>query len=609
MTLYKKVLTVILFVSGSSLQVYKDIKNHPEKKVIITSTEARILNAPNSYKFFVSFWVQYTTTAYLRHGPASDRFVVSMVTNQNECKVMEPGFWAFFLLAYDIAQTNPGSYVYKLTPLGSQRQGLPYPQNCKKNKNPACTCPGRPDINFDSIFKDAVTVVSGGSHLFDLSQFDGGGGRPLVWNVMSGVADYKGALPVVSYNTMAELMKGPMEEIKEVSFMNMDYATAQNYLHNYPDDLLYDSFNRFGIRVHHDSLISLGRHKMSADSESSIRFFKNFCFSLSFVAQDSFQSRNQIIKVKIEMAVDNDPKTSATDYQSKEDLVMVLTLQQDPSTTPNKIEFIAQRDSIAKDSTKIEGFGVASDTNLELNVCLSWLIMTPNTAYQQFQIKMVTKNKNNLAEVQGENYANLLQYYKDFNPKIDTKTFFRDLKVTLDKQHHVSPLQDIEVNFHSFWVTTGGMIEYPESSYDVANKPGGGFGVLDNCLLEIDSENRRCLGCSSGSFYDQGTGQCVECKSKIEGCGDCRRGDWCDSCSGYHNRFGGTACLADLKECIAPKYSRYNAERCDSCDGSAPNGCKCGSNYRSVESKLGGGVNMCVCKIEGCKFRSFLIHF
>ena len=602
---FETALTVILLLSPPSLLLYKDVKSHPDKKVVITSTETRVLNAPNDYKFFVSFWVQYTTTAYLRLGKAVDLFVVPMNTKKNNCKVMEPGYWAFFLLAYEIDQADPGSYVYRLTPLDPQRQSIHYSKNCKKKHNPACTCPGRPENTFDSLFKDAVTVISGGSHLFDLSQFDGGAGRPAVRNILSGLVNYIPGGNGVNYNTMGELMKGPLEQIEEISFMNMDYLTAKKYLFGYSDDLLYGSFNKFGVRVYHDSLVSLGRHKIFADSESSDKLIKNFCFSLSFVGQDSFQNQNKIVKVKLEMALDNSPKTSPTDYQSKEAFFIVLSKQKDANTVPNNLQLNFLVDSIVKDSGDIEGFQMDSGTNLELSVCWSWLFLTENTVYHLLQLKMEDTIKHGKAETTEKRLIFFKRFHKDFNPKIDTKTFFRDIKVALDKQHHVGSLEDIDVVLKSFWVTTGGMIEYPESSYDVANKPGGGFGVLDNCLLEMGSENRRCLGCSSGSFYDQIAGKCVECKSKIVGCESCRRQDWCDSCAGYHNRFGGATCLADLKECIAPKYSRINAERCDRCEGSPPNGCKCGANYRSTESSLGGGVNMCVCKIEGCKFCSF----
>ena len=323
----KSILMAILILRTPSLQAYKDVKDHPDKKVTITSAETRIINAPNDYKFFISFWVQYTTRTYIRQMSSGDRFVIPMKSLTTRCKVMEPGMWTFYLLAYEIDQKEGSSYVYKLNSLTPQRQSLVLPENCQKGDDPLCTCPGHPEMNFDSIFKDAVTVVSGASHLFDLSQFDGVGGRPVVKNVMSGVADYKGNLPVVSCNTMAELMKGPMKEINEISFMNMDYDNAKEYLFGYSDDVLYNSFNKFGVRVYHDSLVSLGRHKIFSDNKDENELkIKNFCFSLSFLGLDTLKKENKMMKVKIEMALNNNPQTSATDYLVKETLVLVLSL-------------------------------------------------------------------------------------------------------------------------------------------------------------------------------------------------------------------------------------------------------------------------------------------
>ena len=226
--------------------------------------------------------------------------------------------------------------------------------------------------------------------------------------------------------------------------------------------------------------------------------------------------------------------------------------------------------------------------------------MSQDTVNHLFHLKMLASDKNDLTQVREKKSDTFLQLHQKIDPKIDTKSFFRDVKVLLDQEHHKDPLKDIAFVFKSFWVTTGGMIEYPESSFEVINKRGV-FGVLDNCLLEMDSVKRRCLRCFASHFYDEGAGKCVACKGQIEGCETCRKADWCDSCAGYHNRYGQGTCLKDLGECVAPKYSRYTSDRCDSCERSQPNGCRCSSNSKPTESALGKDLKMCVCKIDDCK--------
>ena len=189
-------------------------------------------------------------------------------------------------------------------------------------------------------------------------------------------------------------------------------------------------------------------------------------------------------------------------------------------------------------------------------------------------------------------------------PNINTNLDYRDFKFEVE----TNPggwANDYAVFFKNFKVMDGGMIEHADASHHVNS--ASPEGSISHCTLEVDSEVRKCLNCIGTRFFDQTTGQCVLCSSRIPNCKLCHKENICTVCENYRDVFGTSTCFTDMNLCVEPKHSRYNQERCDSCEHAPPNTCKCGGNWDLVDSSLGGGRKMCSCKVANCK--NFIFSF
>ena len=193
---------------------------------------------------------------------------------------------------------------------------------------------------------------------------------------------------------------------------------------------------------------------------------------------------------------------------------------------------------------------------------------------------------------------------KNIVPDINIGTDYKDFKFKVE----VNPAgweNDYTVFIKNFKAMDGGMIEHTQASHHVNSVSSK--GSISHCTLEVDSEIRKCLNCIGTRFFDKAAGQCVLCSSRMPNCAFCHKENICDSCQDYKDVFGSSNCLTDISLCVEPKYSRYNQERCDSCEHAAPNTCRCGPHWDLVNSSLGGTRKMCSCKIANCNSKNSFI--
>ena len=241
--------------------------------------------------------------------------------------------------------------------------------------------------------------------------------------------------------------------------------------------------------------------------------------------------------------------------------------------------------------------------HIEVTGCYSFVWRHRNAVYHNYIVKLLSNTNPQSINIAQKGLISHFKLQHGVHPKADPNTHRRSARFELTSDSPDASL-NYKTYFKSFKVTNGGMLETEKTSYKVKIKIGG-IGLIDFCLFEIDYEKRQCLRCMWSRFYDSGTGKCESCSARIQGCTSCRSASLCDSCQEYKNVFGSQTCLGDLSDCVAPQYSRYMTNRCDSCDRQGPNFCKCGPNYTLGTSSLGPTLKMCVCKIANCKLNLY----
>ena len=591
--LWLKALLLTIFIPRAR-QLYRDVNEHTNKIINLAGNDQRIKNAPNLNKFFISFWIRFKTKTYIRRASAVDKFVSSVNSATDDCSVKDPGAWVFFVLPYTIEKTSSTSF--KLHPLSSQRQQTPGHQTCLTSSDTACVCSGRPFQDLDSVFGNSVVVVpSAGSHQFSLSSFDGTSGKPELRTLMSGLVTFT-AHNLVSHQVMAELMKGQSSNLFSVDLHNIDYNIILPYLGSLTPDTAYLRSSYGGLRLKHGEYLDLKRQKIYSDSTDPKKLTKNFCWHFLVRSNQKPDTVDRELKVRLQLTT----PTTPPNHIVQEEIILQFYLNGDPVTNPNKMESYI---SMSAGQTPVKFYEktnlyLASQKEVEITTCYSKLFLSETAIVHAIYLEMVEKDSLTPASIVQETVMRDFLVETGISPAIDTQNDFRDFKFLADS-HRSDWSIDYSAIFSDFKVMDGGMIEHAEASQHVNSV--GAEGAISNCLLEVDSEQKKCLNCDVTRFFDESSGKCLACHTMIQNCNTCHKLGFCDTCFKYSTPFGATSCLLDLADCVAPKYSRFLDYRCDSCEHSPPNTCKCGDKWNLVDSSLGGGRKMCSCKIQNCK--------
>ena len=574
-------------------QLYRDVKEHSDKVVTLAGNEQRIQSAPSQNKFFISFWVRFKTKTYIKRATAVDKFVSSVSSATDSCTEMSSGSWVFFVVPYTIEKTTSTSF--KLHPLDPQRQQIPSPQHCQTSSDAACVCTGRPFQDLDTVLSDSTLVVpSSGTHQFTLSSFDGTSGKPEVRTLMSGLVTFT-THNLISHQVMAELMKGRSSNLFEVNFLNVDFDVNTPYLGNVDIDQVYWLTSTGGLMIKRDQHVHLGTHKKFADSTSSNKLTKNFCWHFNVRGRKGSQTTDNLFIIRLQLTTpDSEPN-----YMVHEEIIHKFYLNVDPGTNPNKMEsyFTMSNGGTPVKFYEKNNLDLSPYKHLELTSCYSQLYLSETAIAHAIYLEMAGKEISRADVIIHKTVMRDYLIQTGINPTIDTQNDYRDFKFKVDARTLPNEQDRFNVLISDFKATDGGMIEHSEASQHVNSV--GVEGSIPWCVMEMDG---KCLNCVVTRYFDETSGACLKCSTMIDRCSHCHKEGLCDVCRGYHVNFGATSCLADLADCLGPRYAGAHSYRCDSCEHPPPNTCRCPPNSNLVDSSLGGGRKMCVCKIENCKF-------
>ena len=597
--LSRAALTIMVVFLPKTKQLYRDVKEHSDKVVTLTGDEQRIQSAPPQNKFFISFWVRFKTKTYIKRATAVDKFVSSVNSATDSCTEMSSGSWVFFVVPYTIEKTTSTSF--KLHPLDPQRQEIPSPQHCQTSSDAACVCTGRPFQDLDSVLSDSTLVVpSSGTHQFTLSSFDGTSGKAEVRTLMSGLVTFT-IHNLISHQVMAELMKGQRSNLFEVNYLNVDYNVIPPYLGTVDVERAYWRTSYGGLSVKRGDHLHLGGHKIFADSTSNNKLTKNFCWHFILRGLQKQETTDNLFNIRLQLTTPDTPPN----YIAHEEILLKFYLNLDQVASPYRLElhFIEKTGAAPVKFYEKLNLDMSGYKELELTTCYSQLYLSKTAVSHAIYLEMAGKAILSSDRIDHETVMRDYLIQTGTSPTIDTQNDYREFKLKLDESVIQNEEDILSLIMSDFKVMDGGMIEHSEASQHVNSV--GGEGSIPWCVMEMDG---KCLNCVVTRYFDESSGNCLECGTMIDHCYTCHKQGVCDTCHRHNSVFGATNCLRDLGDCVEPRYSGNSRWRCASCEHPPPNTCRCQeTKWDLVDSPLGGGRKMCTCKIENCKSVLFFI--
>ena len=586
--------SLILLLTSSSLTQYKSVVDHKNRIFTLLENSERIREATTNDKLFLTFWMKFNTLDRIQKPDNPNRILSLASGDRTECKVLPVGAWVFFMIPYRIDTSNPGSYIYKLTRTPTFTSRIHHYQDCTQAKDAKCKCGGIPVWQLsDPIPATLVSTTGGGNQVISLETLNGVGTKGEIRNFMS-------SLMTVDLNdherpsnfAVTELMKGQVESLTVIDFATLDYGIARDYLSQYDDDdQIYKSYRFGGVKVPINNEIHLKKRKIRAGSLAKNKLIRNFCFNFMVAGNaKKVPEKGFLLRPRIITGLEN----GKGEFEVLEEISFMITLSPNPNQ-PNSMD-VRARAWIGRPTErigKIDSLNLHPGKYMEISACYSTLWISNEEKFCSYSIKVSSWAFPPLSVPRKQYHLTELVWHGS-KKNMDVDNYYRDFRFRVDSDMN-EDLINYDVYFQSMVVMNGGMLETPQSSRVVAEE-GNELGLIDNCLLELDSIDRKCLWSRLGYYYDKSTKKCEHCSSKISNCLYCRSATLCDSCQGYQDVFGSTSCLDSLKGCVAPKYSRFDENRCDRCDLKSPNNCRCAENFKQVQSPLGADLKMCVYK-------------
>ena len=343
--------------------------------------------------------------------------------------------------------------------------------------------------------------------------------------------------------------------------------------------------------------MNLGSQNDFAFSADASKLMKNFCWNFLIRGKKTTQAVDREVIVRLQLTAPAGPPN----YIVHQEITHHFYFYANQGANPNKMESYITMTNGGTPTKFYEKTNLYSGDNKEVDItsCYSKIYMSETFVYHAFYLEMIAKDVKRPDTISEETAMREYLWEKSIDPKINLAMDSKDFKFKTDVSIG-DWSQDFTVFIKNFKTMDGGMIEHAEASHHVSL--AGNEGSIPYCTMEIDSQKRRCLNCIGTRFFNVNhSGKCEPCSSMIGGCKFCHEFNVCDTCENYKDVFGSSKCFTNIRLCAEPKYSRFNQERCDSCQHSSPNTCRCGANSELVDSSLGGDRKMCSCKIANCK--------